>query len=134
MGFNLQSLHYVILIVGLSAVSIFTVAGFLNNVFADNMTMGSNMTIASDVNASSTMNQNMNMTNQTTPVTPPVTPPITPPKILSPLQQFKSGVEAKSVQCKTGFTLIIKAEDSSPACVSSPTAQTLTARGWGTMP
>jgi len=130
MGFNFRSSYYTILIVGLSAVSILTMVGFLNNVFADNVTMGSNMSINTNVNASSIMNGNMNMTNEnmtggTTGETP---------KILSPLQQFKSGVAANSVQCNTGFTLIIKSEDGSPACVHSQSVQILTARGWGTTP
>src|SRR5574340_419189 len=49
---------------------------------------------------------------------------------LPPLEQVKSGVHAKDVQCKQGFTLIIKAEDGSPACVYSQVAQILIQRGW----
>lgn len=54
--------------------------------------------------------------------------------IPSPLQQFRSGVAAKDVKCSDGFTLVIKAEDGSPACTSSQTAQILIERGWGHFP
>ncbi|HZS73888.1 MAG TPA: hypothetical protein VFA69_05230 [Candidatus Nitrosotalea sp.] len=50
--------------------------------------------------------------------------------ILPPLEQTKSGVPPKDVQCKQGFTLIIKAEDGSPACVYPQVAQILSQRGW----
>lgn len=150
MNFNLRSLYGVMLLVGISAVSIFSIVGFLSNAYADNATMGANMTMNANVNSSTTMTGNTNMTNNTnmtsnsnmtksmnatmtgnTNMTNTGVPSV--PKILSPLQQFKSGVAAKSVQCHGGFTLIIKAEDGSPACVSSQIAQTLVARGWGTM-
>lgn len=49
---------------------------------------------------------------------------------LPPLEQVKSGVHAKDVQCKQGFTLVIKAEDGSPACVYPQIAQILIQRGW----
>lgn len=49
----------------------------------------------------------------------------------SPLKQFKSGIAAKDVTCKQGLQLIFKFEDSSPACVSKQTAQTLVERWWG---
>jgi hypothetical protein len=51
---------------------------------------------------------------------------------MSPLQQFKSGVSAKSVTCQSGYSLVIKAEGGSPACVHSSTVQVLIARGWAT--
>lgn len=50
--------------------------------------------------------------------------------ILPPLQQLKSGVLAKDVQCKQGFTLILKIEDGSPACVDTQVSQILIQRGW----
>lgn len=50
--------------------------------------------------------------------------------ILSPLEQVKSGVQAKDVQCKQGFTLIIKVEDGSAACVYPQVVQILAQRGW----
>ncbi len=49
----------------------------------------------------------------------------------SPLKQFKSGILANDVKCIDGYTLIIKTEDGSPACVKPETAQKLVARGWG---
>ena len=50
--------------------------------------------------------------------------------ILSPLKQFKSGISAQQVECKTGLELIIKAKDNSPACVSHSSASALMNRGW----
>jgi hypothetical protein len=127
---NLRSLSYVILFASLSAVSALGIIGFLNNVYADNTNMTDKVGMNATVNTSTNMTGNMkeNMTGNTG-----NGPPIIQ-KILSPLQQFKSGVSAKSVQCHQGFTLIIKKEDSSPACVSSQIAQALTVRGWGTIP
>lgn len=49
---------------------------------------------------------------------------------LSPLEQFKSGIAAKNVVCADGFTLVIKAEDGSPACVKPTTVNILIERGW----
>ncbi|MGB9002244.1 MAG: hypothetical protein WCC52_00370 [Nitrosotalea sp.] len=51
--------------------------------------------------------------------------------MLPPLQQFKSGTPANKISCEEGFQLIIKAEDGSPACVSSGTYSLLVERGWG---
>ena len=51
--------------------------------------------------------------------------------ILSPLKQFKSGVNPYSVNCRQDFLLVIKSEDNSPACVKPQTAQKLVERGWG---
>jgi hypothetical protein len=59
---------------------------------------------------------------------PPIPTNVT--NVLPPLEQVKSGVQAKDVQCKQGFTLIIKAEDDSPACVYPQVAQILAQRGW----
>lgn len=50
--------------------------------------------------------------------------------ILSPLKQFKSGIAAQNVTCKEGLQLVIKARDSSPACVQSLTAAKLVTLGW----
>lgn len=49
---------------------------------------------------------------------------------LDPFEQLKSGTASKDVTCNDGLQLIIKAEDGSPACVRSDTAQKLTERGW----
>lgn len=54
--------------------------------------------------------------------------------VWSPLLQFKSGIEARDIVCKAGLQLMIKAEDGSPACVTSTGAQMLIARGWGHLP
>ncbi|MDE1766771.1 MAG: hypothetical protein KGI27_10950 [Thaumarchaeota archaeon] len=48
----------------------------------------------------------------------------------SPLQQFKSGIKAEDVKCSDGFTLVIKSEDGSPACVKSRSAAVLILHGW----
>lgn len=56
--------------------------------------------------------------------------PTSTEKVLPPLEQVKSGVQPKDVQCKQGFTLIIKAEDGSAACVYPQVAQILAQRGW----
>jgi hypothetical protein len=138
MDTRLRSLSYVILFAGISAVSAFGIIGFLNNAYADNATMNDNMgmnaTVNTNANMTGNMNENMNMTGNMnenmTGSTSNGPPPLQ--KILSPLQQFKSGTLAKSVQCDQGFTLVIKIEDGSPACVTSQIAQALTVRGWGT--
>ena len=119
---HIRSLSYVILFVGISAVSALSVIGFLNNAYADNTNMSDNIGMNATVNASSSMTGNMTGNMTTTNM----------PKILSPLQQFKSGTSATSVKCNEGFTLVIKIENGSPACVTSKVAQALTARGWGT--
>ncbi|MDE1841727.1 hypothetical protein [Candidatus Nitrosotalea okcheonensis] len=49
---------------------------------------------------------------------------------LPPLEQVKSGVSPKDVTCKQGFTLIMKADDGSPACVDPQVMQILIQRGW----
>jgi hypothetical protein len=48
----------------------------------------------------------------------------------SPLKQFKSGVLVKDITCSQGLQLILKAEDSSPACVASYNINKLIERGW----
>jgi hypothetical protein len=54
----------------------------------------------------------------------------TPPTILSPLKQFKSGIAAKDVKCAPDLQLVIKEEDSSPACIKQNDATMLVQRGW----
>ncbi len=53
---------------------------------------------------------------------------------LLPLEQFKSGIQTQDIQCETGFELILKSQDGSPACVKPQTAQILVERGWGHCP
>ena len=50
--------------------------------------------------------------------------------IQSPLKQFDSGVAANDIACTNDLTLVIKAEDSLPACVTPDTASILIERGW----
>ncbi len=47
-----------------------------------------------------------------------------------PLDQLRSGVAVENIQCNDGYSLVIRAEDESPACVTPQTAQILGARGW----
>jgi len=49
--------------------------------------------------------------------------------VLSPLQQFKSGISIDKIQCKEGLVLVTK-YDNSPACVTSQTKTKLIERGW----
>lgn len=48
----------------------------------------------------------------------------------SPLAQFKSGTDPKNTDCNPGLELVIKAEDSSPACVLADDALKLMKRHW----
>ncbi|MGI0007395.1 MAG: hypothetical protein ACREAR_05295 [Nitrosotalea sp.] len=101
-----------------------------------------NSTIAMHDNATMTMTTNSTSTNSTMgmPMTNTMTnmtassptPTTTPSGPMPPLQQFKSGVSATSVTCQSGDSLVIKAEDGSPACVHSSTVQVLILRGWAT--
>lgn len=50
--------------------------------------------------------------------------------IKSPLAQFRSGIAAKDIVCNESLQLVLKAEDSSPACLSANTVQKLVERGW----
>jgi hypothetical protein len=150
MDFNFRFSY--VLLAGIAVVGVFSTIGFFD-ANAANMNMSDNMSMNGNATGHTTGNMtghtttgNMtghtttgNMTGHTT--TGNMTGNMTGhtsttnvPKILSPLQQLKSGVSAKSVQCNQGFTLIIKTEDGSPACVTSQNAQALTARGWGTTP
>ena len=50
--------------------------------------------------------------------------------ILSPLEQFRSGITSSNIQCKQGLELIFKASDDSPACVRPLTVTKLVLWGW----
>jgi aldose sugar dehydrogenase len=52
--------------------------------------------------------------------------------ILVPLNQFKEGILAGNVICKSGLELLIKSSNGMPACVKSSTASILVERNWGT--
>ncbi len=95
------------------------------------VTMHDNATMTMHTNSTST-NSTMSMPQNTTPTNMTTSTPPTPKAPMSPLQQFKSGVSAKSVTCQSGYSLVIKAEDGSPACVHSSTVQILILRGWAT--
>lgn len=56
--------------------------------------------------------------------------PVSTINLDSPLKQFKSGITLNNIQCKTNFTLIIKVEDGSPACVYPSDASKLIMLGW----
>ena len=134
MNNRVRSLSFMILSVGLAA-SAFGVIGFLNPAYAANSNMSDNMNTNATVTANMTGHSsgNMtgtsgNMTGNTTSAPPPVQ------KMMAPLEQFKSGTPAKTIQCGQGLSLVIKIEDGSPACVSPTVAQILVARAWGTMP
>jgi aldose sugar dehydrogenase len=51
--------------------------------------------------------------------------------VLSPLEQFASGINSKDVLCRSGLELILKITSGNPACVKSSTAEQLVQRGWG---
>jgi hypothetical protein len=50
-------------------------------------------------------------------------------EVLSPLQQFKSGISIDKIQCKEGLVIVTK-YDGSPACVKPETKTKLIERGW----
>jgi len=52
--------------------------------------------------------------------------------ILVPLKQFKDGILANDVICKSGLELLIKSSNDMPACVKPSTASKLIERNWGT--
>ena len=99
------------------------------NMISDPIDNSTDMQNLSPVDNNTLPVDNMTMPeNNTLPVSIPA--PSNNASILPPLEQIKSGVHANDVQCKQGFTLIIKAEDGSPACVYSQVAQILIQRGW----
>lgn len=58
-----------------------------------------------------------------------------PRDVVTPLEQVQNGIQAQNVRCDwSGYQLILKSEDGSPACVDPYTAQTLIERGWGHFP
>lgn len=52
----------------------------------------------------------------------------------SPLWQFKNGMPAQDIHCRADLKLVIRAENSEPACVSQITATKLVLRGWALPP
>lgn len=51
-------------------------------------------------------------------------------KIKSPLKQFKSGAELKSIICKSNLELALKSSNNYPICVTPETKEILIERGW----
>ncbi len=80
----------------------------------DNMANPDNMTSPGNMSPSPSINMSSNSTVSGLP----------------PLEQVKSGISPKDVTCKQGLTLIIKADDGSPACVDPQVMQILIQRGW----
>src|SRR3989442_382689 len=68
--------------------------------------------------------------NNCPPPGPPAADTIQDQQPLTPLRQIASGVAPKDVTCKSGFALVLKAEDQSPACVKPETVQILIWTGW----
>ncbi len=56
--------------------------------------------------------------------------PVDKSEHLSPLKQFKTGIETKDIQCKKSLELIVKITNGHPACVKPETKQKLIERGW----
>lgn len=50
--------------------------------------------------------------------------------LLSPLQQFKSGVGIEEIKCKEGLQLVMKKTNGNPACLRPATVATLIEQGW----
>ena len=50
--------------------------------------------------------------------------------LLPPLQQIRQGTELIDIECKQNLHLVIKSEDSSPACLTTETKSKLIERGW----
>jgi hypothetical protein len=48
---------------------------------------------------------------------------------ISPLKQFKTGIEIDKIKC-SDFLILVTKYNNSPACVKPQTAETLDARGW----
>ena len=51
--------------------------------------------------------------------------------LLSPRQQMASGIDAEDVECKLGFTLMIRSTNGDAACVKPSTSIKLSNAGWG---
>ena len=55
------------------------------------------------------------------------------PALGSPLFQLNSGIKIQDIRCQPTFTLVIKSENSHPACVKESTALRLVSLNWGTI-
>ncbi len=54
--------------------------------------------------------------------------------LLSPLKQFKGGVEPSDVKCRDGLVLLLRSTTGTPACVTQSTSEKLVSYGWGILP
>ncbi len=54
--------------------------------------------------------------------------------LLSPLKQFKLGVEPSDVKCRDGLVLLLRSATGTPACVTQSTSEKLVSYGWGILP
>jgi len=54
--------------------------------------------------------------------------------LLSPLKQFKLGVEPLDVKCRDGLVLLLRSTTGTPACVTPSTSEKLVSYGWGILP
>ena len=54
--------------------------------------------------------------------------------LLSPLKQFKLGVESLDVKCRDGLVLLLRSTTGTPACVTPSTSEKLVSYGWGILP
>ena len=50
--------------------------------------------------------------------------------LFPPLKQLKAGISQSELICMQSFTLVIKSEDNSPACIKPDSIPKLVARGW----
>jgi len=63
----------------------------------------------------------------------PIKPYYGEPTNFPPLKQYRGGISLENIECyKSGYQLIFKLTNNSPACVNPETAQRLIERGWGT--
>lgn len=53
--------------------------------------------------------------------------------LLPPLKQIQSGIMLQDIKCNQGLALVIKAENSVPACIRPATEQRLLDHGWVTL-
>ena len=49
---------------------------------------------------------------------------------ISPIKQFKSGIDSEKVICRDGLVLLVKPTNGFPACVKPDSVQKLVERGW----
>lgn len=79
------------------------------------------------------------------PTPPPSDPPLPPGEptetqnqndssqlIISPLKQMQNGILPKDIQCKEGFSLILRISNDVGACVHPSSLPIIVQRGWGT--